>query len=297
MPDTFWQRLVHGVRRLRPNGEWERFAGPDWAEQIMSRAATDRHHAKQGRSIGRLVLEADGHRLVVYLKRHYRLPWWQGWLALLRPNQAMSPGMQEWEHLEWARSEGFDVPEAVAGGEFIGPWGRLQSFLAVKELTDMLPLHEAVPAARAALVPADFRRWKRSLAREMARQAAELHARHRFHQDLYLCHFYVANQDTQRVPAEWRGRVFLIDLHRLAHHPWAWFLPLAKDLAQLWYSSEIDGVEPCDRLAFWCAYARQHPAANARWVQWLLRLKLWNYRRHSKRGGKKSLAASHRPLQ
>src|SRR5947209_2562466 len=183
MSDTLWGRLVHGVRRLRPSAEWEHFAGPGWADQIMRRAATDRHHAKQGRSIGRLVLEAEGRRLTVYLKRHYRLPWWQGLLALVRPWVAVSPGMQEWEHLEWARAEGFPVPEAVAGGDFIGPWGRLQSFLAVKELTGMLPLHEAVPAARAALTPLGFRRWKRSLAREMARQAAELHARRRFHKD------------------------------------------------------------------------------------------------------------------
>ena len=33
----------------------------------------------------------------------------------------------------------------------------------------MLPLHEAVPAAAATLAPADFCRWKRGLAREIAR--------------------------------------------------------------------------------------------------------------------------------
>ena len=88
-----------------------------------------------------------GDLFVVYLKRHYRLSWWHGLLALLRPGQSWSPALQEWEHLHWAREQGFPVPEAPAAGEFIGPWGRLQSFLAVKELTGMLPLHEAVPAA------------------------------------------------------------------------------------------------------------------------------------------------------
>ena len=81
----------------------------------------------------------------------------------------------------------------------------------------------------------------------------------------------------------------MIDLHRLAHHPYAWPLPLAKDIAQLWYSSEIEGIEPRDRAAFWCAYVRQHGAAKAAWVKALIRIKAWNYRRHSKRGGKKSL--------
>ena len=49
------------------------------------------------------------------------------------------------------------MPLAAAAGEFIGPWGRLQSFIAIEELTDMLPLHEAVPAAAAALDPVTFR--------------------------------------------------------------------------------------------------------------------------------------------
>ena len=54
------------------------FAGPDWPERIMAAAVTDRFHAKQGRTTGRCVLESGGRRLVVYLKRHYRLPRWHG---------------------------------------------------------------------------------------------------------------------------------------------------------------------------------------------------------------------------
>jgi heptose I phosphotransferase len=290
MGDTFWQRLLHGTRRLRPSGEWERFAGPAWADQIMVRAATDRHHAKQGRSIGRLILESGGDRLVVYLKRHYRLPWWQGLLALIRPSVACSPALQEWDHLAWARSEGFPVPDTMAGGEFIGPWGKLQSFLAVKELSGMLPLHEAVPAAKQALAPAEFRRWKKGLVEEMARLSAALHQRRRFHKDLYLCHFYIAADDTTCLP-KWRGRVWMIDLHRLAHHPISWPLALAKDLAQLWYSSEIDGVDARDRLAFWRAYRKLNPGADTAWLRWFIDWKVWNYRRHSRRGGKKSLVS------
>ena len=194
-----WGRLVHGVRRLRPSAEWEHFAGPGWADQIMRRAATDRHHAKQGRSIGRLVLEAEGRRLIVYLKRHYRLPWWQGLLALLRPSVAVSPGMQEWEHLEWARTEGFPVPEAVAGGDFIGPW-------VVAEL----PGGRADGHAAAARVARRPRRvaairllsLETKPGREMARQAAELHAP--LHQDLYLVTLY-SRKDTTRCRRRGRG--------------------------------------------------------------------------------------------
>src|SRR5262245_49039293 len=140
--DTFWMRLMRGVRRLHQRPDWNAFAGNDWPERIMAAAVTDRFHAKQGRSTGRWILNANGRQLAVYLKRHYRLPWWQGLLATLWPERGWSPAWREWLHLGWASEQGMPVPEPVAVGEFIGPWGRLRSFLAVEELTGMVPLHE-----------------------------------------------------------------------------------------------------------------------------------------------------------
>jgi hypothetical protein len=290
--ETLWQRLTRGVRRLRQQPEWAAFAGPDWADHLMRRPVTDRLHVKQGRSIGRLVLEAGGRRLVVYLKRHYRLPWWLGVLAALRPDAGWSPALQEWDHLAWARTQGLPVPTAVAGGEYIGPWGRLQSFLAVEELTDMLPLHEAVPAAHGQLDLETFRRWKRGLIAEMVRLTRALHQRRWFHKDLYLCHFYVAAEDTGRLP-EWRGRVRLIDLHRIGRHPWTWPWWQAKDLAQLLYSSAVPGVTERDRLWFWRVYrGGDRPGPADRWLRWWVRLKSWGYRRHNRR----TAATNRQPL-
>jgi hypothetical protein len=281
---TIWQRLFRGVRRLHHQPHWPDFAGPDWAERIMHATVTDRFHAKQGRTIARWTLDANSRRLVVYLKRHYRLPWWHGLLALLWPKGDWSPAMQEWGHLEWARSAGLPVPLAAAGGEFIGPWGRLQSFLAVEELTGMLALHEAIPLAARQLDPPTFRLWKRGLVREMAAIARDLHSRRWFHKDLYLCHFYIAEEDTHRLP-EWRGRVRLIDLHRLGHHRWTWPWWRIKDLAQLLYSSNVPGVDARDRLGFWRLYfgdARRGRMTG--WVRRLIGLQAWNYqRRHERR--------------
>jgi len=241
---------------------------------------TDRHHAKQGRSIGRWVLQAENRQLAVYLKRHYVLSRWRGWLATLHPGKGWSPALQEWHHLNWARRQGLPVPEAVAVGEYIGPWGRLQSFLAVAELTGMLPLHEAIPAAAANLDPRTFARWKRGLAIELARLARALHAQRWFHKDLYLCHFYIAEEDTRCSPA-WSGRVRLIDLHRLAHHPWTWPWWQAKDLAQLLFSSEITGVTLRERLHFWRAYCQGRRRAPW-WLRWVVGIKTANYRRHNR---------------
>lgn len=282
MHETIWQRLFRGVRRLRQHPTWAPLAGDGWADHIMGLALQDRFHAKQGRSIVRWSLQNDDRRLAVFLKRHYRLPWWRGLLALLWPNRPWSPALQEWEHLEWARAHGLPVPVPMAGGEMIGPWFRLQSFIAIEELDGMLPLHEAVPAAAARLPPNEFVEWKKGLIAEMAAIVIDLHRRHRFHKDLYFCHFYIAESDTREVP-DWPGRVKLIDFHRLGHHPLTASWRRVKDLGQLLYSSDLAGVDAQDRLHFWRLYCRGLDIGwSARWLGGMIRLRAWNYHRHRK---------------
>lgn len=281
--DSFWQRLWRGVKRFRGRPDWEQALGEGWQERVMDTPVTDHFHAKQGRSTGRLILDGEERQLAVYLKRHYKLPRVLGFLATFWPGKGWSPALDEYHHLEWARALGIPVPESVAAGEIIGPWGRLQSFLAVEELHDMLPLHQAIPLAFRRLDPHTFARWKRSLMAEMARLTRVLHDHRLFHKDLYLCHFYIAREDTGRLPG-WHGRVHLIDLHRLAHHPWIWRVWQSKDLAQLLYSSEVEGVTARDRLRFWKLYMGK--ARKSRLVRWLRRLVVlrWGrYRRHNAR--------------
>ena len=283
---TVWQRTRRGYERA----DWPDFAGSDWPERIMQVEVTDRFHAKQGRSTGRWVLHnAEGRRLVVYLKRHYQLGWWHALLARIWPGGDWSPAMQEANHLQWARAQGVPVPAVVAAGEFLGPSGQFQSYLAVEELTGQLALHEAIPLAQQRLKPREFQRWKSGLVAEMARLARLLHDRCRFHKDLYLCHFYIYEDDLNRVPESWRGRVALIDLHRLGHHVLLWRVYQSKDLAQLLYSSEIPGVTFRDRVAFWRAYRGVGTSSrSARWLLGLICFRWQRYRRHNlrrRRGG------------
>lgn len=280
---SIWQRLRTGVRIIHEHSSWKRFVGSDWVENIMQVPVTDRFHAKQGRSIGRWSLEHQGRRLTVYLKRHYRLPLLHGLLACLWPRISWSPAVQEWHHLQWARTQGLPVPNALAAGEFIGPWGRLQSFLAVEELTDMLPLHEAVPLAEQTLPPNRFLRWKRQIVKEMARITGELHRRRAFHKDLYLCHFYAPLRSIQQGSLR-SGDLHIIDLHRLARHRWSWRWWQLKDLAQLLYSSDVAGVSERDRFYFWhCYLGSERLTLAARLLRIGVVLKGRRYRQHNNR--------------
>ena len=242
---------------VRHAPDWPAFAGSGWLDAILAVDVPDREHRKQGRAIGRWTLTAaDGRRLVVYLKRHFELPRRHGFLARLLPWRAWSPGLREWDNLHVAARAGLPVPRPVAAGELRGPGGRLQSFLAVEELADQLPLHEAVPLAAGHLHPAAFDRWKRGLIAEIARLCFQLHGKRLAHRDLYLCHFYIAAADTRELPANWYGRVTVIDFHRLSR-PSAMAMPWVrvKELGQLMFSTEgVDGLTPADRRRFWRAY-------------------------------------------
>jgi heptose I phosphotransferase len=286
MNETFWQRLSRGARRLKQREYWAALVPPNWADDIMDLELADRFHAKQGRSTCRWVLPMGGGE-AAYLKRHYRISWWRGVLATLWPERGWSPALEEWRHLEWAKGQGLAVPEALAAGEFIGPWGRLQSLLAVRELRNMLPLHEAIPLAAEHLGPGIFEQWKRGLIEEIVRITRFLHERRHFHNDLYLCHFYISDRFTREVPY-WRDRVYLIDLHRLRHQPLTWPLARLKDLAQLLFSSELAGIGNRDRFRFWRSYmGAQWRSRRARLLLRCILFKCGRYRRHDLRSAER----------
>ncbi|MFN4258189.1 MAG: lipopolysaccharide kinase InaA family protein [Gemmataceae bacterium] len=269
--------------RFYQRTDWSTFVGAEWYKHIMSKEVTDNHHAKQGRSTGRLILKSAGKTLSVYLKRHYHLSLWSRLRALLHPHGNYSPAMQEWQHLRWAKEQGLPVPSPVAVAEYIGPYGRLCSMLAVEELIGMAPLHEVIPALAAKLAPDTFCRWKRSLVQKIARITRDLHHRRYYHKDLYLCHFYIP-YDAKSGSLPDPESLHLIDFHRLQRHSVFWWWWQAKDLAQLWYSSEIKGIHDLDRVCFWrCYLERDGWSLTHRCVRLLALCKWWLYRRHNQK--------------
>jgi heptose I phosphotransferase len=276
---TFWQRLLRGTRWTWLDERFRDALPPDLSASVMAIETHDRFHAKQGRSTARVVFHGPGGPVPVYLKRHYKLPWPARLAALVNPSGHHTPGTAEFAHLNRARKMGLAVPDVVAAGETIGPWGRLESFLMVAELTGFQPLHEAISELSKRLDLMSFERLKRGLARETAAVAATLHKAGAFQKDMYLCHFFL---DLSRLDQTGR-RLALIDLHRLAVHRvwavrWRW-----KDLGQLLYSTYgVEGLTDRDRLRFWASYRRmaglRFPRRQARGVVW----KAARYLRHNR---------------
>jgi heptose I phosphotransferase len=245
----FLDRLLRGTRWAWLDERHRATLPADLAESAMAIDSTDRFHAKQGRTTARVRFDAPGGPLSVYLKRHDGLPWSSRLAALIHPSGHHTPATTEWRHLEAARSLGIPVPEVVAAGEEVGPWGRLRGFLMVAELTGADEVNRVIPKLAESLEPRDFARIKREIIIEMAEIAARLHAAKSFHKDLYLCHYFV----DPTLPSG--RRLTLIDLHRLGSHRltacrWRW-----KDLGQLLYSTfGVAGIDDRDRLRFWSHY-------------------------------------------
>lgn len=254
----------------------------DLSENVMTLDSPDRLHSKQGRSTARVVLNRAEEPLAVYLKRHFRLSLFARIRALFDPGGKHSPAAAEWSHLECARTLGIDVPEVVAAGERIGPKGHLNSFLMIAELTGCEAVNELLPRLASELDTVAFGARKRRLIAEMARITATLHAARVFHKDLYLCHFFLADNRVDQGPEN--ARVSLIDLHRLEEHRlwpdwWRW-----KDLGQLLYSTEgVDGVTDRDRLRFWRIYRRKLGIGLPRWHARIIRFRAARYLEHNRK--------------
>ncbi len=164
-PRSFWM--------IETSPVWSKTVGQVSGDVVMSWKSKDDFHAKQGRSTCRTIIGPES--LPIYLKRHWQLPWPQRLQARWRPESGWSPAAIEWNNLHWARDNGFLVPEPLAMGQAVGPGFNVQSFLAIRELSGMLPLHQAVPQAYGLLNESSFRRWKQKLIEIIGQTTRRLH--------------------------------------------------------------------------------------------------------------------------
>jgi len=259
--------------------DWPAFVGHAWPKELMHARLTDRLHVKQGRSIARWTLGLGDIQLHAFVKRHFEHSRLRSILARLWPWRQWSDAGREWHHLEAVAALGVPTPRPLAVAEWHGAGGSLQSALVLEELPDMAPLHEAISLAAKQLSPREFASWKRGLIAELARLTLLMHDRGWFHQDLYLCHFYVRRSDVLNSGIVWRDRVALIDFHRLARPPLLSLFARAKDLGQLLYSANLPSVSMRDIATFWRLYRRGREPILRRLIAWKAR----RYQRHNEK--------------
>lgn len=251
--------------------------GPDWYLSLSSLNLSDRLHQKQGRAIARYQILPH---LSVYIKRVDIYPGYLNILARWFPWVRWSVSVREWRNLCQAHRLGLNVPRPIAVAELLTPSGSLQSFLAVEELYNMLPLHLAIPEAALNLPPSIFTQWKRSLLAAIINIVSNLHHQGYFHKDLYLCHFYIPQQCLTLCNPNWQHELHLIDFHRFNRHRLSSVWWRMKDLAQLLFSMHIDGLTHEDRSWALDEYLRGLPPTLRSLIRIVIHLRIQNYLRH-----------------
>ena len=207
-------------------GDRERFdrSGLARFEPLMGYAAAAESitRAVPGRFTARLELPgAPGEPSAVYFLKRYR-----------RRNAARAAA-HEWRLLGETEARGIPCPRRVALGERRGLWGPVESLLVTAALPDATQADWWIrerPARRAELLSA------------VAALARRFHQAGLYHQDFYLCHFFV------REPAGGM-ELSLIDFQRAGLHRGRrrW---IVKDLAELLFSLRQEGYGPADRSRF-----------------------------------------------
>lgn len=205
----------------------------------------DRFVQKQGRSTGRYSVPTAGDGVVaVYIKKYFRMPWWQRWCLPLD----RFAGLLELKNLRRVARLGISVPEPIAAGA--DRRHPCRSLLAIRELTGYAPLNEFIPAWLAGGLGARRSEARRRLVEQIAEIARRLHLAQLYHRDFYLCHFFIRELPAQSALFD----LVLIDLTRLKRSRLSrWRV---KDLAQLLYSSDLPGISMSDRLRFFKHYLR-----------------------------------------
>jgi len=206
-----------------------------------------------GRSVRAIELKKPNESPVrAYLKRerlslfHILKP-----LVRLRPPQA--PARREWENALLLGQKSFPVAVPIAAGARRS-WGLgHESFSITQELPGASSLLDFIPRVLSTYPAEKLRKFKRVLARRLARFARMFHGAGLHHQDFYLGHFHISLEESQDF------RLWLLDLQRVRRLRWVSRHFLIKDLAQLNYSSlDFPIIYATDRMRFFKLYRGKH---------------------------------------
>ena len=191
-------------------------------------------HAVPERKTVRFYLENDDGPVEAYLKRIYPLSLTRFFTQVLKLSL---PGtaLDEFTNITAFHRAGLPTMIPVAAGRRRFGLFRTESFLVTKSIEGCERLDDFF--SRFKNVPTED---KRGLIRKVALLVKKMHECGFNHRDLYLCHILLDS----------RGRLFLVDLHRVDKRgkvPERWKV---KDIAALNYSAAQCSITRTDRLRF-----------------------------------------------
>ena len=227
---------------------------------------------KTGRSTARYLIDLAGEPVGIYLKKYSGLSWWtRNWTC-----ESNFPGPREWGNIQRVQEMGIRTAEPIVVAA--DRKHACQSLLATRELKGYEELHIFIRRRLAGEMSQETWELKQRIIERLADTARTLHQARLYHQDFYLCHFFIREDQSQPCGFD----LILIDLLRLAHS-WRsrWQV---KDLAQLLFSSDLAGIQPEDRLRFFKRYLGvDRLTGAARRLRMRVEWKAWLYHRHNKK--------------
>jgi heptose I phosphotransferase len=230
----------------KPSGSDNHFLSPS-AQELLRRngfcCADDFFTSEGGRRLDKStlptwrtrlaldLLNGDGRRHRVYLKRYYRPPLGAQLRRIVAGRRSTADVERHWSEL--LQAAGIAVPGVLAFCESTLGWLEKRSAILLSQVPgDSLER----------LLETDTGRPTRSALRESAKFIAAFHRQGFIHRDLYACHLFV---DGYRSP---HPRFALIDLQRVMHRPMRFNRWRVRDIAQLDYSVPKTVVGLRDRL-------------------------------------------------
>jgi len=181
----------------------------------------------------RLELDIQGRQVGVYLKRMGQ-PAWRQWLeGLIKYRKHIPVAMLDFRAAEQLAQAGVAVPRPIAAGAERGGLREKRSFVMLEELPGADALERLLPRWEEAAQTYFLLRDQKELIMQAAALVRRLHEAGYVHRDLYLSHLFVSREENGQ------ERLVLIDLQRvfrpgLRKRRW-----IVKDLAQLYYSSQM----------------------------------------------------------
>jgi heptose I phosphotransferase len=195
---------------------------------------------KRGRSVVRL--QIDGRAFYLKRNRWHAIEFWKSLSHLRWPQLG---ARREWDNILAMQAVGIPTvtPVAVSERSFFGV--ETGSFTMTEELYGAISLEKIIQSQWFMPLSKEVLAKKRRLILKVAEIAKRLHKAGLWHQDFYLGHFLLGEDET----------LYLIDVQRVQS---AKIVPrryLIKDIGQLAYSARgVGGITRSDQLRFLLAY-------------------------------------------